>query len=217
MLLGLLRERTLCCVTMPLALTILLVSVLDNNFLVHQVLSMQVGDGIVRGLEVGVADEAIALAQVRLIPRHLWGGNERPKAREGLVQDLLIHHHVQIAHKQLRPHSVTATKATAFVSADAAALIRARLVHSDGLAPDADLVHDLGGIVGVLLAGKLDKTIALVLPRDTFFGEMNVDDRPHLEHQLPHLLIGAALVEIAHVERAFLVLIVMMTRAHGGE
>ena len=39
--------------------------------------------------------------------------------------------------------------------------MRRRLVHSDGLAVQLDHVHDLDGIVRVLLSKELDKTVAL--------------------------------------------------------
>jgi hypothetical protein len=48
------------------------------------------------------------------------------------------------------------------------------LVHTDGLAPELDLVHDLASIFGVLLCQKLAKAVPLVCHGYTVFREMDV-------------------------------------------
>lgn len=85
-------------------------------------------------------------------------------------------------------------------------LISRSLVDTDRLAPEADLVHDFGGIVGVLFADELDEAEALVCLGDAVFGQVDVDDAAGLEHEFPYELVGDALVEVADVDGGFLVL-----------
>lgn len=66
-------EGTLCGVTVAFALAVLLVGVLDGDFLVHEVLAVHVGDGVVGGFKGGKGDEAVTLAQVVFISGDLEG------------------------------------------------------------------------------------------------------------------------------------------------
>lgn len=79
---------------MTLTLSILLVRVLHRDFFVREVLSVHVVDGIIRSLEGSVGNEAIPFAEICIIASNLRRCNERPKAREGLVECLLIDHSI---------------------------------------------------------------------------------------------------------------------------
>ena len=57
-------EHAFGFVAVALAFAVFLVGVLDGDFLVHEVLPAHVLDRVVRGAEVGVGNEAVALGQV---------------------------------------------------------------------------------------------------------------------------------------------------------
>ena len=73
-------EHALCFITMALALPVLLVGILYADVLVHQILTVHVGDGVVRGLEVGVGHEAVTLGQASLVAGDLGRLHERAEA-----------------------------------------------------------------------------------------------------------------------------------------
>ena len=73
-------EHALCFITMALALPVLLVGILYADVLVHQILTVHVGDGVVRGLEGGIGDKAVALGEAGLITRDLGSLDERAEA-----------------------------------------------------------------------------------------------------------------------------------------
>lgn len=52
---------------MSLALAILLVGILDRDLLVHEVLTVHIGDGIVRSIEGGKGEESVTLGVVGLV------------------------------------------------------------------------------------------------------------------------------------------------------
>lgn len=64
---GLGGEGALGLVAVPLALAVLLVRVLHRDLLVHEVLAVHVGDGVVARLEGAEADEAVAFAEVGVV------------------------------------------------------------------------------------------------------------------------------------------------------
>lgn len=86
-------------------------------------------------------------------------------------------------------------------------LVGASLVDADGLSVEANLVHNLGRIVGLFLAHELDEAVALVRLRNAVLGQMDILDAAGLEHELPHETVGYALIEIADVHGRFLVLL----------
>lgn len=69
-------------------------------------------------------------------------------------------------------------------------------------------MHDLDGVVGVLLALELDEAVALVLVGDLVPGDVHVDHRPALREQLPEDVLVDLLVDVARVDRGFLVALV---------
>lgn len=203
-LLRLRSERALRSVTVTLALAVLLESVLDRDLLVHEELAVHVLDRIVGGFERGVGDESIALADVGVVARDLGRSDQRAEAREGLEEHLLLHHGVQVSNEQLSSNSCATAQSRSFSSSST--LVCARLVDANRLAPEANLIHDLDGVVGIFLGRKLDEAIALVSLGDAVFREVNVDDGSGLYHQFPDNRIGCLLGEIADVDRAVLVL-----------
>lgn len=64
-------EQPFGLVAMTLALPVLLVGVLNRNLLIHEILSVEIGNGFIRSLEVGEGHEAIALGQVGVISGNL--------------------------------------------------------------------------------------------------------------------------------------------------
>lgn len=61
---------------MALTLAVLLVGVLDGDFLVHEVLAVHVGNGGIRVFERGEGDEAVALGKIGLVASDLDGGTK---------------------------------------------------------------------------------------------------------------------------------------------
>jgi Tfp pilus assembly protein PilZ len=64
-------KHSLSLVTVSLAFAVLLVSVLNGDLFVHQVLTVHVGDGVIRGLEVGERDESVALGKIVFVTGNL--------------------------------------------------------------------------------------------------------------------------------------------------
>ena len=56
---------------MSLAFPILLVRILHRNLFVHQVLAIHVGDGRVRGFEIGKRHKSVSLGQIVVITSNL--------------------------------------------------------------------------------------------------------------------------------------------------
>jgi hypothetical protein len=136
----------------------------------------------------------------------LWSRSQATKTTKSLKQDTLINHVVQISNKQLS------------ANIQRLLLVCRSLVDTNGLAPQANLVHDFGSIVGIFLANKLDKTKALVSLGNAIFGKVDVDNATGLQHQFPDQLVGHALVEVADVDGGLLVLFpVFSSGRHGCE
>lgn len=64
-------EHALCLVAVALAFAVFLEGVLDGDVLVHKVLVVHVGDGVVGGFEIAVRDEAVAFGEVGFVARDL--------------------------------------------------------------------------------------------------------------------------------------------------
>jgi hypothetical protein len=58
---GLRCQRSLRLITMSLSLAILFVGILHRNLLVHEILTVHIGNGRVGGLEIGEGDETVTL------------------------------------------------------------------------------------------------------------------------------------------------------------
>lgn len=125
---------------------------------------------------------------------YLWYRKQRPKPTECLVEHLLRNHRVEIPNKQL---------GTDF---DRFLLIRRSFIDTDRLAIQSDPVHDPRRIFGVFFAHELDEPIALMLLGNAILGQMDVDNAPRLEHQLPHDAICDPLIEVTDVYRRLLIL-----------
>ena len=204
------REGSLGRVAVPFAFAVFFVGVLDGDFAVHEVLAVHIRYSIVGRVEGGVGDEAVVFAEVGIIARNLWCCHQRSKSREGFVEDFLVHHCIQASYIEFGAY------AGAFASCTDSSLVCARFVHSDGFAVEADLVHDFACVVCIFFAREFDEAIALVCLCDAVFGEVDIDDRPSLEHQFPDESIGAAFVEVANVEGAVFVLVVVASCRHRG-
>jgi hypothetical protein len=68
---GLGGEHSFGLVAVALALAVLFVRVLHRDLLVHQVLAVHVGDGVVGSFKVGKGDEAVTFGEVVFIPSDL--------------------------------------------------------------------------------------------------------------------------------------------------
>jgi hypothetical protein len=66
-------KHSLRFITMPLSLPILLISILNRNVFIHEILPVHVRDCVVRGFEGGVRDEAVAFGEPGLVARDLGG------------------------------------------------------------------------------------------------------------------------------------------------
>ena len=198
-------EHTLCLVAVSFSLAVLLVGVLHRDVLVHEVLIVHVGNGIVRGFEVGVGYEAIAFGEVGFIAGKLGLSYERTETAKGVVKHSLVDHGVEVANEEFSTHF------------DGFLFVSAGLVDADGFAVEADLVHDTGGIVGVFFGVELDETIALVGLSDAVFGEVDVGYAAGLEEEFPDKSIGHSFVEVADVDGAVFVLLPVAGARHADE
>ena len=187
-------KLSLCCITMPLAFTILLVRILNGDFLVHQVLPVHSLDSLVRCVEISEGQEAVTFAQVVIIASDLRSGDERAKSSERVVQRSFVYHRIKIANEKLR---------TDF---DRLLLVSASFVDSDRLAIKPDLIHYAGSIVCILLRDEFDEAVSLVRLRDTVFREMDVDDAAGLQHQLPYESISHTFIKPTDIHRRLFVL-----------
>ena len=79
---------------------------------------------------------------------YFGSGENDSECREGVVQQLLINFWVKISNEDVRSHVQVL-------------LVRRGLIHSDGLAVQLDHVHDLDGVIRILLGQKLDETVTL--------------------------------------------------------
>ena len=69
-------------------------------------------------------------------------------------------------------------------------------------------MHNLDGVISILLALKLDESIALMLISDFVSRDVDVDDWATLGKQLPEDILCDFLVETARVDCCFLVALV---------
>ena len=174
---------------------------------------MHIRDRVIRPLKRRVTNKPIPLTKIRIIPRNLRRRSEWSKPRESLEKRLLIRHGIQIPHEQLRPNSLSLPS---LATHSPSPLISARLVDPNRLPPQADLIHGFGGIVGVVFGAEFDEAVALVGLGDAIFGEVDVEDGAGLQHEFPDEAVGAALVEVADVEGAVFVLVVVAGGGHCG-
>ena len=210
MFLRLSRECTLGGIAVSVSFAVFFVGVLHADFAVHEVLAVHISDSVVGGVEGGVGDEAVVFAEVGVVAGDFGGRDEGAEAREGFVEGFFVHHCVQASDVELGAY------AGSFAAGADAALVCACFVDADGFAVEADLVHDFAGVVCVVFAREFYESVALVGLRYAVFGEVDVDDGARLEHQFPDEGIGAAFVEVADVEGAVFVLVVVAGRRHGG-
>lgn len=192
--LGLLREHALGLVAVALALAVLLVGVLDRDLLAHHVLAVHAGNGRVRRVKVAKGDEAVALGQAVFVAGNLGGDRQRAELAKRVVERLLVDHGVEVADEQL------------CANLDVLLLVGRGLVHTDAAAVQTDVVHDLGGVVGLGLGVELDEAKALVLAVDAVDGHVDVAHAAGVEHQLVEDAGGDALMEVSDVDGSLLVL-----------
>lgn len=192
--LGLLRQLSLGLVAVALPLAVLLEGVLHADLLAEHVLPVQVRDGGVAALKVAEADEAEALAHAAVVPGHLGQAQQRAEAGEGVVEEFLVHHGVEVADEELG------------ANVGALLLVGRRLVHAQRLAEQLDAVHDVGRVLGVRGRAELDEAEALVVLGDAVTRHMDVVDGAHLEHDFVDGCCRGALVNVAYVDCRFFVL-----------
>jgi hypothetical protein len=171
-LLSLRCEFSFCLVTVSLSLAVLLESILHRNLLAQNILSVQIRNSSITALKVGEADKSKALARARLLPRNLWQTQQRTEAAEGIIEDLLVDHGIEVSDEQLG------------ANLGGALLIGTRLVDAQGLAVQLDPVHHVGGVLGVGGRAELDEAEALVRLGDAVARHVDVVDWSHLQHYL---------------------------------
>ena len=95
------REQPLGFVSVSLALSVLLVRILYCDLLAHNVLVVHIGDGRIRGLEIAVRDEAVALGLgCDFVARDLGRIHQRPELSESVVQCPLVHAMIEVTNEQ---------------------------------------------------------------------------------------------------------------------
>lgn len=193
--LGLRSQCSFGLVTVPVSLAVLFESVLHRNLLAEDVLSVQVGNCGITAVEVAVTDKAESLARTAVFPGHLGDAQQRSKAAERIVQNLLVDHGVQVSDEQLGAHL------------GGPLLVGAGLVDAQGLAVELDAVHDIGRVLGVGGGAELDEAEALVGLGDAIARHVDVVDGAHLEHDFVDHGGGCALVDVADIDGGLFVLL----------
>ncbi|KAF5133314.1 hypothetical protein E5D57_003937 [Metarhizium anisopliae] len=168
--------------------------VLHADLLAEHVLPVQVRDGGVAALKVAEADETEALAHAAVVPGHLGQAQQRAEAGEGVVEEFLVRHGVEVADEELG------------ANVGALLLVGRRLVHAQRLAEQLDAVHDVGRVLGVRGRAELDEAEALVVLGDAVTRHVDVVDGAHLEHDFVDGCCRGALVNVAYVDCRFFVL-----------
>lgn len=130
-------------------------------------LAVHLRDGEIGGVEVIVADEAVAFgcAVVR-VPINL-GADDHAEVGEGIVECLLVDFGVQIADKKIGSDIL-------------GSFVLGGLVDFDGLAIQFDHVHNFDGVVCILLTFELDEPESLMLVGNFIPGNMHIHDWPAL-------------------------------------
>lgn len=179
---------------MPFSPSVLLESILHRNLLTEDILPVQVRNRRVTTIKIPKAHEPKPFARAIILPGHLWQTQQRSKPREGVVQDLLIHHGVEVTDEEFGAHI------------RALLLVGAGLVDAQGLAVELDGVHDVGGVLGVGGRAELDEAEALVGLGDAVARHVDVVDGAHLQHDLVDHGGRGALVDVADIDGCVLVL-----------
>ena len=146
------------------------------------------------------------------VSHYLGDLQDDAKSAERVVKKLLVDFRVQITDEKIgadvevllmrrrlekrdkQPHQVVVP-----IQTKSTRVFFRYLVDADRLAVEFDHVHDLDGVLGVLLVHELDEAVALMVLRDAVFGHMNVDDGACLDEELPQNGLGDLLVETSHV------------------
>lgn len=189
------REQTLCIVSVARTLAVLLVCILHGDLLALHVLAVHVGDGSIRGVEVGVGNEAVALGQSEIVARNLGGADELPETQECVVQRALVDLVVQVADEQLCAHL------------DALCLVCRGLVHADRIVVQTRAVEDGDDVFGVAFGRELDEAEALVFAVDAVDGHVDGAHAAKVVHELGQERLCDILVDVADVDGGFLVLL----------
>lgn len=163
---------------------------------------MQVRYSSITALKVGKADKTKSLASTRLLPRDLGQAQQRTEAAKRVVEDLLVHHGIQVSDKQLGADLCSAL------------LIGAGLVDAQRLSVQLDAIHDVGRVLCVGGRAELDEAETLVRLGDAVARHVDVVDGSHLEHYLVHHGRRRALVDVADVDGRLLVLLPMPILRH---
>jgi hypothetical protein len=71
---GLASQHSLGLITVSLALSVFLISILDGDLFVHKILAVHASDCAVGGFKVCKRDEAVALGQIRIVSGNLFAG-----------------------------------------------------------------------------------------------------------------------------------------------
>jgi hypothetical protein len=128
-----------------------------------EILAVHLGCSNISAIEVIEADESMALALPAIGISSNFGGNDHTKVAKSLIEQFLIDFGVKIAHEKVGSYILRS-------------LILGSLVDLDGLAIQFDHVHDLYGVVCVLLALEFDEAVALVLVCDFVSRDMHIHD-----------------------------------------
>mmetsp|Transcript_3795 Transcript_3795/g.8359 ORF Transcript_3795/g.8359 Transcript_3795/m.8359 type:complete len:250 (+) Transcript_3795:563-1312(+) len=190
-------EHALSVRAMSFTAGILLKRVLHRNGPPTHVLPVHSADCVVRGRERRKLDKAKVFRLARIdVARDMRRINQLPKRAEHVVQRLLIHVVVQVAHKQIR--------------ADVELLaLHARQLHAYGFVVQTHHIHDLCGVLRVLHRLKLHKPVPMRGPRDSITRNVHVSHPTHLRHQLPQQRLTHTLLQPTNIHRRALVPIML--------
>ena len=84
-------------------------------------------------------------------------------------------------------------------------LVCTSFVDADWPTKQFDLVHDLDGVVCILLGLELAESVALMRLGDSVLWEVDTDHRADLEHELPNQRVCRLLIDAANIDCCILV------------
>jgi len=126
------------------------------------------------------------------IAHDLWRGDDHTESTECIVQELLVHIRLQIAHEN--------------VSTDIKiALVLRGFVYANGLAKQLNHVHYLHCVLRVFWRAELDKAKVLFRAGHFIFRHEHVDNGARLEKQLPEELFSYLGLQISYITGSLLV------------
>ena len=114
------------------------------------------------------------------------------KVAESFVEHFLVNLRIKITDKEIGANIL-------------GSFILRGFIDFDGFTEHFDHMHDLDGIIGIILTFELNKAVSLVLIGDFISGKMNVNNGSALNKEFPEETLSDFLIKIADVDGSLLV------------